>query len=59
MSSLDFELDSRMDGLELEWRQAHEAYIIARAEYLALTANSKANAAAIELARERLQRAQG
>jgi hypothetical protein len=58
MSSLDFELDSRMDDLELEWRQAHETYIIARAEYLALSANLEANSAAIELARERLRRAQ-
>ncbi len=39
MSSLDLELDSRMDDLELEWREAREASIIARAEYLALGAN--------------------
>jgi hypothetical protein len=34
MSSLDLELDSRIDDLELEWRQAHEANVIARAEGL-------------------------
>jgi hypothetical protein len=32
MSSLDLELDGRLDDLELEWREAHEASIIARAE---------------------------
>ena len=58
MSSLDLELDGRIDDLELEWRRAHEASIIARAEYLALGADLTANAATIEGARERLQRAE-
>jgi hypothetical protein len=58
MSSLDFELDSRIDNLELEWRQAHETSIIARAEYLALAANLEANAATIGLVSERLRRAE-
>jgi hypothetical protein len=58
MSSLDLELDGRIDDLELEWRQAHEASIIARAEYLALGANPEANADALDSARERLQRAE-
>jgi hypothetical protein len=58
MSSLDLELDGRIDDLELEWRLAHEASIIARAEYLALRADSEANAAAIDGARERLRRAE-
>ena len=58
MSSLDLELDGRIDHLELEWREAHEASIIARAEYLALGADLKANAATIEGARERLRRAE-
>jgi hypothetical protein len=58
MSSLDLELDGRIDDLELEWRKAHEASIIARAEYLALGADLKANAAAIDSARERLRRAE-
>jgi hypothetical protein len=58
MSSLDLELDRRTDDLELEWRVAREASIIARAEYLALGANLKANAAAIDIARERLRRAE-
>jgi len=58
MSSLDLELDGRIEDLELEWRQAHEASIIARAEYLALGADFEVNAAAIDGARERLQRAE-
>jgi hypothetical protein len=58
MSSLDLELDSRIDDLELEWRGAHEASIIARAEYLALGADVNANAGFIENARERLRRAE-
>jgi predicted Zn-dependent protease len=58
MSSLDLELDGRIDDLELEWRQAHEGSSIARAEYLALGANLKANAATIDSARERLRRAE-
>jgi predicted Zn-dependent protease len=58
MSSLDLELDSRMDDLELEWREAREASIIARAEYLALRANPEANAPLISTARDRLRRAE-
>jgi hypothetical protein len=58
MSSLDLELDGRIYDLELEWRQAHEASIIARAEYLALGADLKANADALDSARERLRRAE-
>jgi hypothetical protein len=58
MSSLDLELDGRIDDLELEWRRAHEASIIACAEYLALGADLKANAATIDSASERLRRAE-
>ena len=58
MSSLDLELDSRMDDLEFAWREAREASIIARAEYLALGADLEANAATIDIARERLRRAE-
>jgi hypothetical protein len=58
MSSLDLELDGRMDDLELEWLEAHETSIVARAEYLALTANPEPDADAIKLAGERLKRAE-
>lgn len=58
MSSLDLELDSRMDELELEWREARDASIVARAEYLALAADLEANAALMGTARERVRRAE-
>ena len=58
MSSLDLELDSRMDDLELEWREAHEASIIARGEYLALAADVDADAALIGAAHDRVRRAE-
>jgi hypothetical protein len=58
MSSLDLELDARIDDLELEWREAHEAIIAARAECLAFAADLEANAGSIGHARERLRRAE-
>ena len=58
MSSLDFDLDSQMISLELEWRQAYETSIIARAEYQALAASRDANADLLDSANERLDRAE-
>jgi hypothetical protein len=54
MSSLDLELDGKIVDLELEWREAHEASIIARAEYQALSADPNGNAETIDAVRERL-----
>lgn len=54
MSSLD--LDTHMNDLEREWRQAYETSIVARAEYQSLAASPKANADVLDLARERLDR---
>ena len=56
MSSLDFDLDSRMNDLEQEWRQAYESSIVARSDYQSLAANPKAKVNLIERARERLER---
>jgi hypothetical protein len=58
MSSLDFDLDSQMNRLELEWRQAYEASIVARADYQSLAACTSADADLQDLARERLDRAE-
>ena len=58
MSSLGFDLDTQMSNLESEWRHGYEASIAARAEYQALAAGRKANAAALDAARERLDRAE-
>jgi hypothetical protein len=58
MSGLDFDLDTKMNSLEFEWRQVYEASIIARAEYQALAAQPGAKAALLDMARERLERAE-
>jgi len=58
VSSLDFELDTQMNTLELEWRQAYEAGIVARADYRSLAAAPAADAELLDLARERLDRAE-
>ena len=54
MSSLDLDLDSHMNYLEIEWREAYERSLIARAEYQALAARPKTNARLLNLARQRL-----
>jgi len=56
MSSLDLELDAHMNNLELEWRQAYESGIVARADYQSLAAAPKINAALLERAQQRLDR---
>ena len=48
MSSLDLDLDTQMNNLELEWRQVYEASMVARADYQALAANPKANGPSLE-----------
>jgi hypothetical protein len=58
MSSLDFDLDTKLTDLELEWRLAYDASMVARAEYQALAANPKGRVGAMDLARERLDRAE-
>jgi hypothetical protein len=56
MSSLDLDLDAHMNNLEMEWRQAYESSIVARADYQSLAASPKANARLLVLARDRLER---
>ena len=56
MSSLDFDLDSRMNSLEQEWRQAYESSIVARADHQSLTASPKPDSRLLDLARERVDR---
>ena len=58
MSSLDFDLDTQMNNLEVEWRRAYDASILAREDYQILARGSKANANLLDLARERLDRAE-
>lgn len=56
MSTLDFDLDSRMNHLEVEWRHAYECSVVARSDYQLLAASTQANAHLLDLARERLER---
>jgi len=56
MSSLDFDLDSRMNSLEQEWRQAYECSIVARVDYQSLAAIPKPDSRLLDLARERVDR---
>jgi hypothetical protein len=58
MSSLDLDLDSQMNNLELEWRQAYESSIVARGDYQSLAASPKPKADLLDMARERLDRAE-
>ncbi|HWJ35864.1 MAG TPA: hypothetical protein VNR70_11385 [Steroidobacteraceae bacterium] len=58
MSSLDLDLDTQMVHLEYEWREVYEASIVARADYQSLAASKAATAALLDMARERLDRAE-
>ena len=59
MSSLDFDIDTQMTRLELEWRQAFEASILARADIEALNADAKADKGCLQKAIDALNRADG
>jgi hypothetical protein len=56
MSSLDLDLDAHMNDLELEWRQAYDSSIVARADYQSLAASPRPKADLLDMARERLDR---
>jgi hypothetical protein len=55
---LDIDLDSQMTSLESEWRQVYEDSIVARAEYQSLAAGRQASVELLDMARERLDRAE-
>lgn len=56
MSSLDFDLDTQMNHLETEWRQAYASSIVARSDYQVLAASTKASASLLDMARQRADR---
>jgi hypothetical protein len=58
MSSLDFDLDTQMSRLELEWHRAYESSVVARTDYQTLLLSHKASASLIDMARVRLDRAE-
>ena len=58
MSSLDFDIDSQMTRLELEWRQAFEASMLARGDFEALRNSEKPDPGRLKQAVDRLERAE-
>ena len=58
MRNLDFDLDTHMNKLELEWQQVYEASKAARDEYQALAAIPAVNTSRLDIARKRLDRAE-
>jgi hypothetical protein len=56
MSRLDVDLDSKINNLEVEWRVAYDASIVARAEYQTLAASRLTRLDVLDVARERLER---
>jgi DNA repair ATPase RecN len=52
----DLDIDTQMNSLELEWRQAYESSISLRAEYQALAASPAAKPSRLDKALERLDR---
>ena len=58
MSSLEFDLDTKINDLEGEWRSAYDASIVARADYQVLAANRSASVELLDAARERRERAE-
>ena len=58
MSSLDLDIDSQMNNLEMEWRQAYESSIVLRTDYQALAANPESRVEMLDGALERLDRSE-
>jgi hypothetical protein len=58
MSSMDLELDGQTSDLEMEWRQAHDAVMAARADYERVLDCCRAKGGLIDIARIRLGRAE-
>jgi hypothetical protein len=58
VNSLDLDIDTQLIQLESEWRQAYEASIVARAEYQLLARDRKTRAAAVDRAREQLDKSE-
>ena len=58
MGIQNLDLDVQMSQLEADWRQAYEASITARGDYQALAAEPGSKAYFLDMARERLDRAE-
>ena len=58
MSSLDFDIDTQMTRLELEWRHAFEGSVLARADFENLRSTPMPDKARFQQAVDRLERAE-
>jgi hypothetical protein len=58
VSSLDFDIDSEMTRLEMEWRHAFEASMLARADFEFLRSSANPDAGSLQQAIDRLERAE-
>ena len=58
MSSLDFDIDTQMTSLELEWRHAFESSVLARADFESLQSSPKPDKARLQRAIDALERAE-
>jgi len=58
VSSLDFDIDSQMTRLELEWRQAFEAGVLARTNFESVNSSPKPDKSHLQQAIDRLERAE-
>jgi hypothetical protein len=58
MKSFGLDIDLLLSELQSEWHQAHEASVAARADYRSLAADPGSDVECLDLARERLERAE-
>jgi hypothetical protein len=58
VSSLDFDIDTQMTRLELEWRHAFEASVLARADFECLNSLSNPDRARLQKAIDALERSE-
>jgi len=58
VNNLDFDIDSQMTRLELEWHQAFEAGMLARADFESLKSSVKPDPGRLQQAVDRLERAE-
>lgn len=56
MSSLDFDIDTQMTRLELEWRHAFEASVLARADFESLSSLANPDRGRLQKAIDALER---
>mgnify|MGYP006915172635 CR=1 FL=1 len=58
VSSLDFDIDSQMSRLEVEWRQAFESSMLARADFESLSRSARHDVTRLRRAAQSMERAE-